>query len=152
MTILRNREGQNLKVLSDTICIKLKSMQSPNQMAVVTVDVPPGGFVPPHTHNQEEESYYVLEGSMVMKIGNEEFEIESGDFVHIPPNTVHGYQNNSDRALRFLAWTVGGAIDEFFIEMDREIREIPDDLSKLPAIIERYGIAMTEPAPPAIPG
>lgn len=146
MTVLRSQAGQNLQVLSDQVCIKLQSAASPNQMAVMTVSVPPEGLVPPHTHAKEEESYFMLEGSMVMQLGNQQFTIEPGDFVHVPARTIHGYKNSSSQSARFLAWSVGGAIDEFFVEMAEKVRKMPDDLGKMPAILEKYGVQMVEPA------
>lgn len=146
MTVLRNQTGQTLQVLSDRVCIKLKSAASPNRMAAMTVDVPPGGGVPPHTHTKEQESYFMLEGTMVMQLGSQELTIEPGDFVHVPAGTVHGYKNDSDRCVRFLAWSIGGAIDEFFTEMAEKVRVLPDDLPKMPAILEKYGIQMVEPS------
>lgn len=140
MTVLRSQEGQIAQVLTDKVCIKLKSKHSPNSMTVMTVDVPPEGSVPPHTHAKEEESYYMLEGSMVMQVGSEELTLEPGDFAHVPPGTVHGYRNCSDQPIRFLAWTVGGLIDEFFVEMSTKIQDIPNDLPKMPEILEKYGI------------
>jgi quercetin dioxygenase-like cupin family protein len=145
MTVIPSQEGQKVKVLSDRVCIKLKSSHSPNSMAVVTVEVPPGSLVPPHIHTQEEESYYMLDGSMVLQMGSEEFTIEPNDFVHIPPGTIHGYRNDSDRPIHFLAWAVGGAIDDFFIEMGEKIREIPNDFPKMPEILDKYGIQMATP-------
>lgn len=146
MTVIRSQEGQSVRVLSDTVCIKLESVCSPSNMAVMTVEVPPGGFVPPHTHAEEEESYYMLDGSMVMQFGTEEFAIAPGDFVYVPAGTVHGYKNTSDRPIRFLVWTIGGAIDEFFLEMGEKIRQVPDDLPKMPEILEKYGIQMVDPS------
>jgi len=145
MTVIPSQEGQTVQVLSDRVCIKLKSSNSPNSMAVVTVEVPPGGLVPPHIHAQEEESYYMLDGSMVMQLGSEFLTIQPHDFVHIPPGTIHSYRNDSDRPIHFLAWTVGGAIDDFFIEMGEKIREIPNDLPKMPEILDKYGIQMAAP-------
>ncbi|OLP15787.1 hypothetical protein BST81_24550 [Leptolyngbya sp. 'hensonii'] len=145
MLILKREEGQRVQVLSDRVCIKLKSAHSFNSMTVATVDVPPNGYVPPHTHTKEEESFYMLEGSMVMYLNGEEFTIEPGDFVHVPAKTPHGYKNNSNQAVKFLAWTIGGAIDEFFIEMSDKVRDLPDDLSKISAILEKHGIQMNEP-------
>ena len=146
MTVLQSQVGQTLQVLSDRICIKLKSTASANRMAVMTVEVPPEGFVPPHTHDKEEESYFMLEGTMLMQLGSQELTIAPGDFVHVPAGTIHGYKNNSHQGVRFLAWSVGGAIDEFFTEMAETIREMPDDLPKMPAILEKYGIQMVEPS------
>lgn len=90
MTVIPSQEGETVQVLSDRVYIKLKSSHSPNSMTVVTVEVPPGGFVPPHIHTHEEESYYMLDGSMLMQLGTEECTIKPDDFVHIPPGTIHG--------------------------------------------------------------
>ncbi|AKG20470.1 cupin domain-containing protein [Calothrix sp. 336/3] len=146
MTVLRSQAGENLQVLTDRICIKFKSADSPNQMAVMTVDVPADGCVPPHIHDKEEESYFMLQGSIVMQLGNQEFTIEPGDFVHVPPGTIHGYKNPSPQCARFLAWTIGGAIDDFFTEMAEKVQEIPDDLPKMSAILEKYGVQMVQPS------
>ncbi len=146
MTVLHSQEGQHLQVLSDRLCIKLKSDDSPNRMSVVTVTVPPTGFVPPHTHDKEEESYFMLTGKMVMQLGSQELTVETGDFVHVPAGTIHGYRNDTDQPVRFLAWSIGGAIDQFFTEMSEQIREIPNDLPKMPTILAKYGIQMVQPS------
>ncbi|CAN1212135.1 hypothetical protein TUMEXPCC7403_18155 [Tumidithrix helvetica PCC 7403] len=80
-----------------------------------------------------------------MQMGGESLTVRAGDFVHIPAVTVHGYANTSDRPTRFLAWAIGGAIDEFFIEMSEKIRQLPDDLPKLTEILDRHGIQMAAP-------
>ncbi|QYO64005.1 cupin domain-containing protein [Leptolyngbya sp. 7M] len=141
MTIVRSQAGEAMQVLSDRVCLKLRSTNSANRMAVMTVEVPPGGGVPPHTHAIEEESYYMLEGCMIMQVGDEELTIEPDDFAHVPAGVAHGYRNNSTQPVRFLAWTIGGAIDQFFLEMT-EVREMPQDLPKMAAILHRYGIQM----------
>lgn len=143
MKIVRNHEGRQVRVLSDQICIKLTSNESQRKMTVVTVVLPVAGFVPPHTHAEEEEGYFVLEGSMTMFLGEGEFEVSTGDFVHVPRGTVHGYRNDGTEACRFLAWTVGGEIDRFFVEMSEKIKNIPEDLSKMSEILPKYGIQMT---------
>jgi quercetin dioxygenase-like cupin family protein len=140
MAVSKHQEGQRLEVLGDQVCIKLPSAQSANHMAVMTVEVPPEGGVPLHTHLQEEESYYMLEGQMLVQVGSEEIEIGAGDFVHIPAGVVHSYRNTSDQPIRFLAWTVGGAMDSFFQEMAEQIREVPQDFAKMPEILKKYGI------------
>lgn len=144
MTVLQHQAGQDIQVLGDRVCIKLKSEDSDNRMTVVTVDVPPGSMVAPHIHTQEKESYYMLEGSMTVRVAGAETVVETGDFVHIPTGTVHSYCNDSGRPCRFLAWAIGGSLDRFFLEMSANIKSIPDDLPKLPAIIDRYGIQMAD--------
>lgn len=140
--IVRSEAGTKVQVLSDSVCIKLGSASSKNNMAVVTVEVPPGGFVPPHTHRLEEEGYYMLTGAMVMRIGDEESLLCPGDFAYVAQGQVHGYRNDTNETIRFLAWTVGGAIDEFFIEMGQTVRKVPEDLSRMPQVLEKYGVQM----------
>lgn len=146
MKIVRNDEGRQVRVLSDQICIKLASSESPRKMTVVTVKLPATGFVPPHTHAEEEEGYFVLEGSMTMFLGEGEFNLGKGDFVHVPQGTIHGYRNDGAEDCHFLAWTVGGEIDRFFIEMSEKIKSIPDDLPRMPEILSKYGIRMNSPS------
>ena len=57
MKIVRSDEGRHVRVLSDEVCIKLASSESPRKMVVVTVSLPAAGFVPPHMHAKEEEGY-----------------------------------------------------------------------------------------------
>jgi quercetin dioxygenase-like cupin family protein len=109
-------------------------------MTVFTVDVPPGGGVPPHRHLKEEESYYMLNGSMLIQLGNDQWVIEPGDFVHVPAQMIHGYQNTSDQPVQFLAWTLGGAIDAFFIELSEKVQSLPEDLPLMSEILDRYGV------------
>jgi quercetin dioxygenase-like cupin family protein len=140
MKLLRSQEGQSVQVLGDSVCIKLKAADSPNQMTVVTVDVPPGGCVPPHTHHQDEESYYMLRGTLDIQLGDKVFAIAPGDFIHVPAGTIHSYHNTSNQPSCFLAWAIGGTLDDFFVEMAATIRNLPDDLPKIPEILDRYGI------------
>jgi quercetin dioxygenase-like cupin family protein len=142
MTVLQQQAGQRVQVFDDQVCIKLKSQNSDNRMTVVTVDVPPGSMVAPHVHLHEEESYYMLEGSITVQVAGEETLVKSGDFVHIPPGTAHSYRNDSSQPSRFLAWAIGGSLDEFFLEIGATIKSVPDDLAKLPAILDRHGIQM----------
>jgi quercetin dioxygenase-like cupin family protein len=144
MTVLQQQAGQRVQVLGDQVCIKLKSQNSDNHMSVVTVDVPPGSVVAPHIHLYEEESYYILDGCITVQIAGEETLAKVGDFVHIPTGTVHGYRNDSDQPSRFLAWSIGGSLDQFFLEMGENIKSMPEDLDKLPAILDRHGIQMAE--------
>jgi quercetin dioxygenase-like cupin family protein len=44
----------------------------------------------PHSHPNDEQYVYVLEGRAAQLLGDEITVVEPGDIVHIPRNTVHG--------------------------------------------------------------
>jgi quercetin dioxygenase-like cupin family protein len=144
MGIVRNNQGQHLQVLGDAVQVLLGSASSPHRMSVMTVEVAPGGQVPPHRHG-EEESYYVLSGTLAMTIGSEQHVLTPGDFAHVPPDAVHGYVNPAAEPARFLACAVGGPIDRFFAGMSEHVKAMPDDAPAMMELMTQYGVRMAEP-------
>jgi len=142
MSFARTSSIAPIQVLSDQLRLLLRSSSSPSSMSVMVVDVPPGGFVPPHLHTREEEGYFVLEGELALTIADQVRTLSSGDFGHVPPLTVHGYANQGATPVRFLAWTVGGPIDDFFEEMSRHVKQMPQDAPAMAAITQRFGVQM----------
>jgi quercetin 2,3-dioxygenase len=143
MNIIRNTEGQALKVLGDRVTVKLGAAQSPYAMSIVHVEVPPGNGTPCVTHAREEEVYYVCEGELLMHSPQGQHLLGPGDLVHVPPMTPHGYRNASDKPVRFMAWAVGGPMDGFFRDMAASVRTLPQDLAAMQAVMKQYGV---EPA------
>lgn len=142
MSFARTASVQPIQVLSDQLRLLLRSADSPFLMSAMVVDVPPGGAVPPHTHAQEEEGYYVLEGELALTIGADTRVLAAGDFGHVPPRTVHGYANRSAAPVRFLAWTVGGPIDRFFEAMSQRVQRMPEDAAAMAEITSQFGVQM----------
>jgi quercetin dioxygenase-like cupin family protein len=141
MNVIRRDEGRSVQVLGDQVRIKLASAASPHGMAIVVVDVPPGSGTPCVTHAKEEEVYFMLEGELFMHTPTERHTLQPGDMVHLPPGTPHGYRNPADSSARFLAWTVGGPMDEFFTTMAERVRELPRDLGAMQAVLQAFGVA-----------
>ncbi len=56
----------------------------------------------PHQMKSSVEVYYIFEGNGVMHIENETAAVESGQAVHIPPNTRQWIENTGDTDLKFL--------------------------------------------------
>jgi quercetin dioxygenase-like cupin family protein len=142
MSIARTSSIAPIQVLADQLHLLLRSADSPHQMSVMVVEVPPGGAVPPHTHGREEEGYFVLEGELALTIGEHTHLLAAGDFGHVPPRTVHGYANRGTTPVRFLAWTVGGPIDQFFEAMSQRVKEMPRDAAAMAEITAQFGVQL----------
>ena len=61
----------------------------------------PGGGMPNHTNTVEHEQY-VLQGHAMIGIGEEQFEVRTGDVVFIPEGVPHWYQNIGKDNFEFL--------------------------------------------------
>jgi mannose-6-phosphate isomerase-like protein (cupin superfamily) len=66
------------------------------------VSVRPHDVLPIHTHDHEDQLYYVLEGEGTIRMDDQEFELAPGKAVTIPPGVAHGVRNTSDKPLRYL--------------------------------------------------
>lgn len=61
--------------------------------------VAPGAATAAHYHERSEELYLFTAGRGVVRVGEEEREVEAGDCVVIPPGTVHQLRNSGDADL-----------------------------------------------------
>jgi quercetin dioxygenase-like cupin family protein len=57
---------------------------------------------PPHSHERLHDMFYVLEGTLTLRVDGEERELTPGSFVCVPPGAVHTFANRSDAVVRFL--------------------------------------------------
>lgn len=94
----------------------------------------PAGFAgpPPHTHAGFDEAWYVLEGTLQMRVGDERVAAPAGTFLHVPGATVHAFANPGQAPARFLGLLIPGGFEGYFAE--------------LPEIVARHGY----PPPPAV--
>lgn len=58
--------------------------------------VKPGANLDPHKHERHEQVYYILEGAGRLTVGDETRGVRKGDAIYIPPDTSHGFYNDSD--------------------------------------------------------
>lgn len=57
---------------------------------------------PPHSHENYEESFLVLEGEMQFIIEGETRVARAGELVDLPPNTVHSFNNVTDQPCKWV--------------------------------------------------
>ena len=73
-----------------------------SNQSLAEATVPSGGKTLLHRHQLTEEIYHITEGSGVMTLGSEEFEVKVGDTICIPPETPHRVQNTENTPLKIL--------------------------------------------------
>lgn len=106
--------------------------------------VPRGGGPPPHVHSKEEESFYVVSGSLEILLGDKIYKAKRGDFVFIPRGTVHRFKNvGSDTAVQLVTFVPAG-MEEFFREV---FPEATDRNQAPPPVTEELIRRMNEAAP-----
>jgi mannose-6-phosphate isomerase-like protein (cupin superfamily) len=63
---------------------------------------PPRLIAPPHVHHRDDEAWYVLEGTLRVRVGAEEVETRAGSGVFVPRGMPHTYWNPGPGPVRYL--------------------------------------------------
>ena len=78
--------------------------------------VPPDAGPPPHIHHDEVETFYIVEGQLEIKLGDQEYQAKAGDFVHVAKGTPHSFFNRSQQPAKMIITFVPAGIEKFFEE------------------------------------
>ena len=144
-TIVRAGERKPLNVLGMPLRFLCDARETGERWSLFDENIPLGMGPPPHRHNWD-EAYYVLDGEVEFEVDGEPVRIGTVDFARLPANTGHGFKGASPGGARVLIFAQPGHASEFFEQLNDEVRSLPDDLEKLPAIASRHGIEiMPEP-------
>ena len=63
---------------------------------------PPRWIAPLHLHRNDDEAWYVLEGTLCVRVGKDVVEAKAGSAVFVPRGTAHTYWNPGPGLVRYL--------------------------------------------------
>lgn len=66
------------------------------------IQIEAGRELEAHVHDEEDDSFYILEGEMTFVIEGEDVAAPPGTFVLIPPGVEHAFRNDGDISVRML--------------------------------------------------
>lgn len=126
--------------------------QTNDAFALLHGTLPPGLLTPPHLHENEEETAYVLEGELQIDTKGETFVLTTGDTMLLPRNVPHRLSNRSEGITRLLMLSTPAGFGNFVEAVGQPIdgAEMPlDSLSEpqIPELIEasqRHGIIVVD--------
>ncbi len=114
----------------------------------------PPGFAPPrHVHRTEDETFYVLEGTMTVTCGDQTWQVTPGMFVFLPRGVPHGFTVTGSTPIRGIQLTAPAGFEHFIAEVGEPARALTlpppaaPDIARLLAAAARHGIDILAPAP-----
>jgi quercetin dioxygenase-like cupin family protein len=103
-------EGEKFDIAGAHFLWKVKAEDSAYAFSVNEMTLAPGDRVPVHSHTSA-ECFYVLEGKITffrLKDGKEDWiPAGAGELMMLPPNSLHGFFNVSDKTCRLLGVSTG---------------------------------------------
>ena len=117
------------------------------QMGCFEMRVPPGSNVPPpHSHANNEELVYVLEGVLRYTVGGETRDLRPGDTMATPRGVVHGFSNPHSATVRALIMNTPDIGAQYFREVAAVINAAgPPDRNRLMEIMQKFGLLPAAP-------
>ena len=88
--------------------------QSAGTLAILEFVLPAGAEPPPHIHTLEDETFYVLEGSLEVRVGKTLSVLKAGDAIFAPRNMAHSFKIVTEKA-RFLNLITPGTLWAYFM-------------------------------------
>jgi len=116
-------------------------------MGMFELTVPPASNVPPpHSHSNNEEIVYVLEGTLRYTVGSETRDLTLGQSMQTPRGTGHAFFNPHSsvaRALIVLSPDIGA---QYFKDVAAVVNAGgPPNKGALIAVMSRYGLVPAAP-------
>jgi mannose-6-phosphate isomerase-like protein (cupin superfamily) len=146
-TVVRAGERDALNVLGMPLRFLCDARETGGTWSLFEEEVPLGMGPPPHRHDWD-EAYYVLDGEVDFTIDGAPARSRPGDFNYFPRNTIHSFKGASSSPAHVLIFAAPAHASEFFEEVSSEVRDLPDDLRKIPEIGLRHGIEFMPAAAP----
>ena len=109
--------------------------ESAGRLSVATVSQPPGIATPLHRHTREAEAFFLLEGEMTYRAGEELFDLTPGCFMYLPQGVPHAFRTRGDGPVCYVALTEPGHLLALYDEVG-----VPADALRIPA--QGEGLAM----------
>ncbi len=117
--------------------LKLAGEQSGGDWAAIEWRVRAGDEPPMHTHTREDETLYVIEGTITAHLGGENIDVNAGSYAALPKNVPHGFTVRSEH-VRLLVTVEPAGAEHFFVPRD----ESDADPAKYGLIIHAAAPAM----------
>ncbi|HSK57574.1 MAG TPA: cupin domain-containing protein [Actinomycetospora sp.] len=104
-----------------TFTVQASGADTEGRVAVMEQSGPAGLTVPAHTHEGEDEMFYVLSGELRGFCGDEHWTASAGAFLFLPRDVEHGFEVVGDQPARALTIVGPARFDRLVVERGRRL-------------------------------
>jgi quercetin dioxygenase-like cupin family protein len=116
--ILLPGEGEPIEAGRSTAVMKATAETTGGAFSMSEGTFPPGmAGPPPHAHGHTVDTFYVLEGTLHVRVGDREVDAPAGSYLLVPPGIVHTFANTSDAPVRFLNINAPGGWEHYLRDL-----------------------------------
>jgi quercetin dioxygenase-like cupin family protein len=137
--VLGPLEGEVFNLLALGVRFMIGGEQTGGTFSLVEHPLPPRALgAPVHTHKNEDEYSYVLEGRVGVQLGEEVLEAAPGELVFKPRGVAHAFWNAGDQPARLLEIISPAGFENYFREMAPLLAAPERDQAAIDEVVARY--------------
>jgi quercetin dioxygenase-like cupin family protein len=135
-------QGTVVRMAGQGVTYRIVGEQTGGTLALVEVTLGPGLLgTPPHMHRNEDEVSCVLEGELMVRVGERVVRATPGEVVFKPRGVFHAYWNSGATPARILEFITPAGFEEYF----REVAPCfpvdgPPDVPAIVALARQYDV------------
>ena len=133
-------------VLGSPYRFLITSEASGGTLALIECHTSPQSGVPLHLHTREDETFFVLDGTMEVQVEGRTLVLEKNASAFLPRGKPHSYRNPGNSPARYLVMITPGGFEKCLEEFSRLPANQPPNPETLASIGKRYGLEF--PTPP----
>jgi len=133
-------EGESHSVGASLDVLKATGANTGASLCLSETTIAPGFPGPPlHVHESLHDMFFVLQGTLTMRLGDEERDAVAGTFVCVPPGFPHTFRNAPDAPVRFLNLNTPSGFEDYMRDLGAAFAEGRSPLSEeIGRIAARY--------------
>ena len=112
------RFGERFKMKGVTLNIldiKISGADTENNLAMFEqTGLSPNGGPPLHIHPFQDEWFYVVEGEYLFQVGDDKYQMKSGDTIFLPRNIQHAFLQLTEKGKMIVSYLPAGKMEAFF--------------------------------------
>lgn len=120
-------------VNSNIIDVKISGSDTNGELAIFEqTSLSQGKGTPLHIHHLEDEIFFIIEGSYKFKVGDDLYDLTTGDSIFLPRKVPHAWTQVSEKGKMIVTMQPAGKLENFFVTM-AELKHVPtqDEIAKI---------------------
>ena len=136
--VLRPGEGEPIGAGPTAVTIKATGADTGESFYLGEGLVQPGfPGPPPHVHDHLHDMFYVLEGTLTMRLGDDTLELPAGSS-SVSPGVVHTFSNPRDAPVRFLNFNTPAGWEHYMRDLGALLAQGPPSQEEMGRVASRY--------------
>jgi quercetin dioxygenase-like cupin family protein len=120
-------------VNSNILDVKISGKDTDGSLAIFQqTSLSQGKGTPLHVHPLQDEVFYVIEGSYRFQIGEDKYDLTTGESIFLPRNVPHAWTQVSEKGKMNVTFQPAGKLEEFFLTVSNLDHEpTPQEMAKI---------------------